>query len=91
MALVGEIIQLETTMINPLLSELDAKVEAYIRREALAVGVSTAVCTSGTLDAFVVLWRAANMVSRISRYYYGRPGLHGSHGRRSCCRSTWDG
>jgi uncharacterized membrane protein YcjF (UPF0283 family) len=76
--LVGEIRQFETKTIDPLLKELDAKVDAYIRKEAFAVGVGTAVCTSGTLDAFVVLWRAANMVSRISRFYYGRPGLHGS-------------
>ncbi len=78
MAVVDEIRQFETEAVDPLLKELDAKVDAYIRKEAVAVGAATAVCMNGTLDGFIVLWRAANMVSRISRYYYGRPGLHGS-------------
>lgn len=60
------------------LSELDRKVDAYIRAEALAVATGTAISQNGTLDAFIVMWRSVNMVSRISRYYHGRPNLMGS-------------
>ncbi|MBI3461585.1 MAG: YcjF family protein [Planctomycetes bacterium] len=77
-ALVGELRQLESQRVEPLLTELDDRVDAYIRQEAVSVGIATAVSMNGTLDAFVVLWRNANMVSRISRYYYGRAGLRGS-------------
>ena len=65
----------ERERIAPLLIDLDKRVDDYIRREALAVGAATAVSLNGSIDAFVVLWRNANMVSRIARLYYGRPSL----------------
>ena len=42
------------------------------------MGIATAVSPNGTLDAFIVLLRNANMVSRIANLYYGRPGARGS-------------
>lgn len=67
--------RIESGRIEPLLRDLDAQVDAYIRREAVAVGVATSVSLNGTIDAFLVLWRNINMVARIARLYYGRPDL----------------
>jgi len=49
-----------------------------VRAEAISVGIATAVSLNGMVDALIVLWRHANMVSRIGRFYYGRPGLTGT-------------
>lgn len=76
--LVSDLKQLENEHVDALLKPLDERVDAYIRKEALAVGFATAVSMNGTLDAFIVLWRNVNMVCRIGRHYYGRPGLRGS-------------
>lgn len=65
----------ERERIAPLLTDLDKEIDDYIHKEALAVGSATAVSMNGSIDAFVVLWRNVNMVSRISRLYYGRPSL----------------
>ncbi|MEO0879687.1 MAG: DUF697 domain-containing protein [Pseudomonadota bacterium] len=65
----------ERERIATLLVDLDKQVDDYIHKEALAVGSATAVSLNGSVDAFVVLWRNINMVSRISRLYYGRPSL----------------
>lgn len=68
----------ERIHIEALLKPLDAKVHALIHAEAVGVGVATAVSLNGTVDAFIVLWRNANLVARISRIYFGRPHLGGS-------------
>ncbi len=68
----------EREHVLPLLTELDARVDALIQREALAVGTMTAVSPNGSLDVFLVLWRNVNMVATIARLYYGRPGLRGT-------------
>ncbi|MEX1251118.1 MAG: DUF697 domain-containing protein, partial [Hyphomonas sp.] len=68
----------ERTQIEALLAPLDKKAEAIIHSEAVGVGVATAISMNGTLDAFIVLWRNANLVARISRIYFGRPHLMGS-------------
>ena len=60
------------------LDDVDQKVDRMIYREALAVGVATAASPNGTLDSFVMLWRSVKLVSQISVYYYGRPGVLGS-------------
>ncbi|WP_370338335.1 DUF697 domain-containing protein [Parvularcula marina] len=70
-----EINRFEQERILPLLTGLDKKIDAYIRKEALGVGTATAVSLNGTVDAFIVLWRNVNMISRIGRLYYGRPSL----------------
>ncbi len=67
--------RIESQRIAPLLKDLDARVDAYVRREAVAVGVATSVSLNGTIDAFLVLWRNVNMVARIARLYSGRPDL----------------
>ncbi|WP_425410859.1 DUF697 domain-containing protein [Hyphococcus sp.] len=65
----------ESKRIAALLTDLDKRVDDYIHKEALAVGSATAVSMNGSIDAFIVLWRNVNMISRISRLYYGRPSM----------------
>ncbi|MDA1194735.1 MAG: YcjF family protein [Planctomycetota bacterium] len=77
-ALSGEIRTLERETVERLLAPLDRKARKIIRQEALGVGVATAVSWNGTIDAFVVLWRNANLCSRLARVYYGRPGARGT-------------
>jgi hypothetical protein len=68
----------EKTKVDPLLAPLDREADRVIRAEALSVGVATALSPNGTLDAALVLWRNANLVSRVANIYYGRPGVRGS-------------
>ena len=67
--------------IEPHLKTLDAKVDKLIHAEAVGVGVATAFSMNGTVDAFVVLWRNANLIARISQIYFGRPHLGGGVSR----------
>jgi len=76
--LVREIERFEAARIEARLSRLDARIDRIIHAEAVSVGVATAVSMNGTVDAFIVLWRNANLVSRIARLYFGRPNLRGS-------------
>jgi putative membrane protein len=73
-----EIGKFEEEHVTPLLEPLDREVDRLIRAEALSVGAATALSPNGTLDAFLVLWRNGNLVSRIANIYYGRPGVRGS-------------
>ncbi len=73
-----DIRRFEAERIVPLLAPLDDKVDKIVRAEAIAVGMSTAVSLNGTIDAFIVLWRNANLIGRVSRIYFGRPHLRGS-------------
>ena len=57
---------------------MDDKVDKLIHGEAVGIGVATAVSMNGTVDAFIVLWRSANLIAKISRIYFGRPNLRGS-------------
>jgi putative membrane protein len=68
----------EREQIEVLLKPLDKQVEQLIHAEAVGVGVATALSMNGTVDAFIVLWRNANLVAKISRIYFGRPHLLGS-------------
>ncbi|OZB19042.1 MAG: hypothetical protein B7X53_01365 [Hyphomonas sp. 34-62-18] len=68
----------ERERIEALLAPLDRKVKQIIHAEAVGVGVATAISMNGTVDAFIVLWRNANLVARVSRIYFGRPHLMGS-------------
>ncbi len=74
----AEIASFEAEKVTPLLEPLDREVDHLIRAEALSVGAATALSPNGTLDAFIVLWRNGNLVSRIANIYYGRPGVRGS-------------
>jgi len=78
LALSLELEVFERAQIEALLAPLDKKAETIIHSEAVGVGVATAISMNGTLDAFIVLWRNANLVARISRIYFGRPHLMGS-------------
>jgi putative membrane protein len=68
----------ERDHIEAVLKPLDKKVDQLIHAEAVAVGVATAVSMNGTVDAFIVLWRNANLVAKVARTYFGRPHLWGS-------------
>ena len=76
--LVHRVRTLEQEAVGPLLAPLDQKASELIHREAIGVGVATAVSWNGTVDAFIVLWRNCNLVSRLARIYYGRPGARGT-------------
>lgn len=68
----------EKGTVGKLLAPLDRKASEVIRKEAMGVGVSTAVSWNGTVDAFIVLWRNCNLVARVATIYYGRPGTRGT-------------
>jgi len=72
------IVRFEQERVDPLLVPLDREADRLIRAEALSVGVMTALSPSGALDAFLVLWRNANLVSRLANLYHGKPGVRGS-------------
>lgn len=74
----GAVMAFEMDHIERQLKPLDAKVDKLIHSEAVAIGIATAVSMNGTVDAFIVLWRSANLVAKISRIYFGRPNLRGS-------------
>jgi len=65
-------------MEEELLAPLDRQVERTIQKEALNVGLGTAISPYGFLDAAVALWRNARMVSRIAQAYQVRPGAWGT-------------
>lgn len=72
------LIRFEHERVEPLLAPLDDKARSIIRAESMAVAVATAVSPSGAFDSFFVLWRNANLVSRLAQLYYGRPGVRGT-------------
>ena len=76
--LIQELERFEQDHISAQLAPLDEKVDKLIHAEAVGVGVATAVSMNGTVDAFIVLWRSANLIAKISRIYFGRPNLKGS-------------
>lgn len=78
LGLSSELETFERAHIEALLAPLDKRVNAAIHAEAVGVGVATALSMNGTVDAFIVLWRNANLIARISRIYFGRPHLMGS-------------
>ncbi|MGE6698734.1 YcjF family protein [Hyphomonas sp. NPDC076900] len=78
LALSLELQTFERAHIEALLAPLDRRVNQIIHAEAVGVGVATAISMNGTVDAFIVLWRNANLVARVSRIYFGRPHLMGS-------------
>ncbi len=76
--LADELKTFERQRVDTLLKALDDKVDRYIRSEAVTVGLTTTVVLSGAIDALIVLWRNANMISQVARFYYGRPHLRGT-------------
>ena len=63
---------------DPIWAPADAKAEQAIHAEALNIGLATALSPNGTLDAYLMLWRATHLASRIAELHYGRPGFVGS-------------
>ncbi len=72
------VFDLEHGAVARALAPLDAQVNALIRKEALGVGIATALSWNGMVDAFVVLWRNLNLATRIACIYHGRPGVRGT-------------
>lgn len=72
------VIVFEQERIEARLAGIDVQVDRLIHAEAVGVGAATAISMNGTLDAFIVLWRNANLVSKIAELYFGRPSLRGS-------------
>ena len=70
--------QFERDHIETRLKAIDKEAERIIHAEAVGVGVSTTVSMNGTVDAFIVLWRNANLIAKIARLYFGRPNFRGS-------------
>lgn len=77
-ALAMEISQWSEKRMTLLLADVDRKAERLIYQEAMGVGLATAASPNGTLDAFMMLWRSVNTVSKLAVLYYGRPGLWGT-------------
>ncbi len=77
-ALRARVEALEKSHVEQLFAPLDEEANKTIRAEALAVGLGTAVSMNGTVDAWIVLWRNLNLVTRLATIYYGRPGVRGS-------------
>lgn len=77
-ALDRELTQWVGRVMPAILDEIDRKAERIIYQESLAVGLATAASPNGTLDAFVMLWRAVNLSSKLATLYYGRPGVWGT-------------
>ncbi len=61
-----------------ILAQVDDRADRLIYQESLTVGLATAASPNGTLDAFVMLWRSVQLVSRLAVLYYGRPGPVGT-------------
>jgi putative membrane protein len=64
--------------LGPIWRPADREVERVIYSEAVNVGVATAVSPNGTLDAYLMLWRATNLVAKVAEVHYGRPGIFGT-------------
>lgn len=72
-----EICRFSEREMDRLLADVDQKADRLIYQEAMAVGLATAASPNGTLDAFMMLWRSVNVVSKLAVLYYGRPGPWG--------------
>tara|TARA_B100000678_G_scaffold256316_1_gene234561 strand:- start:11070 stop:12197 length:1128 start_codon:yes stop_codon:yes gene_type:complete len=77
-ALLASLRKFEHEHIDRRLKLIDKEVDRLIHAEAVGVGVATAVSMNGTIDAFIVLWRNANLVAKVARLYFGRPNFRGS-------------
>jgi hypothetical protein len=73
-----ELSQWAKKTLTPIWEPVEQRVERMIYEEALKVGVATAVSPNGTLDAYLMLWRSANLIGEIAALHYGRPGLLGT-------------
>ena len=77
-AFARRVMEFEKEHIELRLKPLDEKAEKLIHAEAVNIGMATAMSLNGTVDAFIVLWRSANLIAKLSRIYFGRPNLRGS-------------
>jgi putative membrane protein len=62
-----------------LLGPMDEQTEALIRREAVNVGLATAISPSGFIDAVIVAWRNFRLVKEIAGIYRVRAGAYGTY------------
>jgi putative membrane protein len=61
-----------------LLSDMDEQARAAISREAVNVGIGTAVSPYGVLDALIVIWRNVRLIRGIAAIYRVRAGAYGT-------------
>jgi len=62
-----------------LLHPMDEQAESLIRREAVNVGLGTAISPSGFVDAIIVAWRNFRLVKQIAGIYRVRAGAYGTY------------
>jgi len=62
-----------------LLHPLDAQVLDAVRREAVNVGIGTAISPWGFLDAAITLWRNLRLIRKIASIYRVRAGAYGTY------------
>jgi len=62
-----------------LLKPMDEEAHEIIQREAVNVGLGTAISPYGFLDATLALWRNVRMVRRVAEIYQVRPGVVGTY------------
>ena len=60
------------------LSPLDEEAWELIRREAVNVGLATAISPSGFVDAVIALWRNLRLIRRVADVYRVRAGTWGT-------------
>ncbi len=61
-----------------LLSDMDERARAAIRREAVNVGIGTAISPYGVLDALIVVWRNVRLIRGIASIYRVRARGYGT-------------
>jgi putative membrane protein len=57
---------------------MDDRIQQIIQREAVNVGLGTAISPYGFIDVIVALWRNLKLVRQVAEAYQGRPGLVGT-------------
>ena len=66
--------------IDRLLEPLDRRARREIWQSATQIAVLTAVNPSALLDVLITLLRNVELMARLARLYYGRPGVYGTLG-----------
>jgi putative membrane protein len=74
-ALLEEIDKTEKEIIEPLLSKLDEKAEAEVRKSVRDIMIGVTLSPYRTVDLLIVIYRNASMVKRVMWIYNSRPLL----------------
>jgi putative membrane protein len=79
MDLVEDPVEWKQDLERILLGPMDEEVDALVRREAVNVGLATAISPSGFIDAVIVAWRNFRLVKQIAGIYRVRAGAYGTY------------